>query len=212
MKNILLLIPLLSLCCSTTDITVNNNALNSVKVIALIPFTSSYTVDPLIYKESENTLASAFTRLGYNVLDLSSGTPKESENRLNLQGNTITKIKSEAIASGAHALLYGKIIFHEETTRHVFNHKPLIFRRYSLFDPDDRIKTITEFKFQIHIRLVSLSDNSIILELKNRYPGTEHDEYLPALTSLEAYRKYTLKKITDELAEKLNSRKQKNSN
>jgi len=199
MKNFLFLIPLFSLCCSTTDITVNHNALNPVKVIALAPFTSSYIIDPLIYKESEESFAAAFTRLNYKIINLPPASQEQAENRFNLPEEAIKKLKSDAIASGAHALLYGKIIFHEERTRNVFLHRPFILRRYSVFDSDDEIKTITEFKFQIQITVVSLSDDSIILELKNRYPETEHDEYLPALTSLEAYRKYTLEKTAREL-------------
>lgn len=200
MKNLLLIIPLICISCSTAEIAVNNSALSRVNVIAVAPFISSYSIDPLIYKESEENFASAFTRLNYKVIELNSASQNQAENRLNLQEETIKKMKSEAAASGAQALLYGKIIFHEETTRDVFTHRPLIFRRYSLFDADDEIKTITEFKFQIHISLLSLSDDTVILDVKNRYISAEKDEYMPAFLSLEAYRKYTLEKTAYKLA------------
>ena len=200
MKNLLLIISLICISCSTTDITVNKNSLSPVKVIAIAPFTSSYSIDPLIYKESEDTFASAFSQLGYKVINLNSASQVQAENRFNLPEESIKKLQSEAAASGAQALLYGRIIFHEERTRNVFTHRPFIFRRYSLFDEDDRIKTITEFKFQIHITLLSLSDDTVILDIKNRYSSAEKDEYMPAFLSLEAYRKYTLEKTADELA------------
>jgi hypothetical protein len=206
-RKILIITALFFMSCSTADIAVNKNAVDSINLIAIAPFTSSYIIDPEIYKESEEFFASAFTRLGYKVSNLNSVLPEKEENRLTLREKEINRLKSKAEESGADVLLFGRIIFHEKSTRTVFSHAPLVLRRYAFFDADDRIKTVTEFKFQIHITVLKLSDDTVILDIKNRYPRAEKDEYMPAFNSLDAYRKYTLKKMADELEKKLSAGK-----
>lgn len=202
-RTIIIFTAFLLMSCSTTDIAVNNEALSSVQIIALAPFTSLKIVAPEIYKESEDIFTSALTRLGYKVININSASSEIAQDGLTLPGLKIKELKSAAMASGAHALLYGEIIFYEEKTRTVFTHAPLILRRRGLFGADDSIKTVTEFKFQIHIQLVNLSDDTIILDIKNRYISAEKDQYMPAYTSLEEYSKYILEKMADELVKKL---------
>lgn len=186
--------------CSTSDIKLNNDALASVKVIAIAPFTSSSSIDSEVYRKSEEIFASVLTRPGYKVIRLSPA-PEE------LTAKEMKQIKSEAAASGADALLSGKIISYEETTRIEFNRRPLFFGKFGIFDEDDRIERVTEFRFQIHITAVRLSDDAVILDIKNRYSKAEKDEYMPAFNSLEAYREYTLKKMTDELIKRISTGK-----
>lgn len=204
---IIILTALFFMSCSTTDIAVNNEAISSVQVIALAPFTSLKIIDPGIYKESEDIFTSALTRLGYKVININSASSEIAQNDSTLPEKRVKTLKSTAMESRAHALLYGKIIFYEEKTRTVFTRAPLILRRHGLFGDDDRIKTVTEFKFQIQIQLVNLSDDTIILDIKNRYISAEKDEYMPAFLSLEAYSTYILEKMADELVEKLSSLK-----
>jgi hypothetical protein len=202
-RKIILITALAFISCSTTDITVNNDALASIKVIAIAPFTSSSAIDSAVYDDSEEAFASALTRLGYKVINLKSSSTDQSGTRFNRAEKPVKEIKSEAVTSGAEALLLGKIIIHKETTRTVFNRRSLFIRKFGIFDEDDRIERVTEFRFQIHITAVNLSDDAVILDIKNRYSSAEKDEYMPAFNSLEAYRKYTLEKMTGELMEKL---------
>jgi hypothetical protein len=202
-RNIIIITVLFFMSCSTSDIKVNNDALASIKVIALVPFYSSSAIDSAVYNESEEAFTSALTRLGYKVITLKSPSPEQSGTRFNRAEKSMNEIKTEAITSGADALLSGKIIFYEETTRIEFNRRPLFFGKFGIFDEDDKIERVTEFRFQIHITAVNLSDDAVILDIKNRYSSAEKDEYMPAFLSLEAYRKYTLEKMTGELMEKL---------
>ena len=206
-RNIIIITVLFFMSCSTSDIKVNNDALASIKVIAIAPFTSSSPIDSAVYKESEAAFVSALTRLGYKVITLKSPSTDQSGSRFTRTEKPVKEIKTEAITSGADALLLGKIIFYEEKTRTEFNRRPLFFGKFGIFDEDDRIERVTEFRFQIHIRAVNLSDDAVILDIKNRYSKAEKDEYMPAFNSLEAYRKYTLEKMTDELINRISTGK-----
>ncbi|PKL17819.1 MAG: hypothetical protein CVV49_09255 [Spirochaetae bacterium HGW-Spirochaetae-5] len=204
----LILIPFIILSCTTADIVADKDAMRSVKVIAIVPFRATSRSADLkkeIYKEAEKILSSALVKLNYKFIP-------EDKPELNLadkdssgSGKLIEEIIKQYKTSGADAVLIGNIIVNEEVERIILPRRSIFFGGSLFSDRDDEIKTQTTYKFQIEVKLVDTSNGSIILSLKNRYSDAEKDEYLPGYLSLDAYRAHTLKKLSDEIADKLNS-------
>jgi hypothetical protein len=204
----LLFIPLILLSCSTADIAADREAVKSVKVIAVFPFQTSSRSDKLnkeIYEEAEKSLSSALVRLNYEII-------QKDKQGLNLQnkdysgtGLSVDEIIKHYKNSGADAVLIGDVIVNEQVERTILPRRTIFFSGSRFRDRDDEIKTQTIYKFRIEVKLVDASNGSVILSLKNRYSDAEKDEYLPGYLSLDAYRSFILKRITDEMVVKLRS-------
>jgi len=63
----------------------------------------------------------------------------------------------------------------------------------------------TFFKFNIIVRLLKVSDGSVIMTVKNTYAESEKDEYLPGYVTMDAYRNLVLKKMSNEIVDVLKS-------
>jgi len=198
MKNIILLIPLLCICCSTAEINVNNDAMNSVETIAFIPFTSPLPLQDEVFTEAENIFKHALSTLNYRII--------EKEKKINAEDETGLLIKTADIVkvgklTGADAVISGKITDHKEERRNIRVYRPFIFGGLNQGFLDDEFRTQIIYKFRITLTIIRVSDGAVILELNNRYTEAEHDEYLPGYISLAAYRKHTLEKTARELVQ-----------
>lgn len=207
MKNLVLLIPLIAFSCKTADIAADRAAMKDVKVIAIVPFKSSYTetnVNKEIIREAEDVFSSALTRLDYKVVREDNFEPDEGgKKKLSSEAALEEAVKAARLA-GADAVLFGDIVAHGEVRKDVHPRRSIFFGDYRFRERNDEIRTVITYKFQIVLTIVRVSDRSVILSLKNRYRDVERDEYLPGYISLDAYRALTLKKLADELVEAVN--------
>jgi hypothetical protein len=204
----LLSVPLILLSCTTAEITLDSPAVKSLKVIALVPFKFSSRADNLkveIYNEAEQSFTSALIRLNYKIIPKDQIGIDSFEKRIISSGAVNEDVLQTAATAGADAILIGDIILNEEVVRYIHPRKTIFFGGTRFRDRNDEIKTQTTYKFQIEVKLVDTSNDSVILSLKNRYSDAEKDEYLPGYLSLDAYRAHILKKLSDEMADKLNS-------
>ncbi len=207
MKYSILFISLIILSCATADINIDEAAVKSLKVIALVPFKSTSSADNLkteIYEEAEEVFSSALVRMNFKII------PKEKMGIESVEKKSISSdavlddaVKS-AISAGADAVLIGDIIVNEEVVRDIHPRKTIFFSGLKFRERDDEIKTQTIYKFQISVKIVDVKNGSVILSMKNRYIEAEKDDYLPGYLSLDTYRALTLKKLSDEMVEKLN--------
>ena len=208
MKTLFLIIPFIIISCTTAEISADKTAMRGVKVIAIAPFKSTLTdkkINREISLETEDLFSSVFTKFNYRVIRNEKIDPA-SENNYNLPSETLIDyaVKTAKLA-GADAVFMGDIVVHGEIKRDIHPRRSILFKNSMFHDGDDEIRTEVTYKFQIVITVVRVSDSSVILTMKNRYSDALHDEYLPGYISLEAYRRNTLKKISDELEEFLNS-------
>lgn len=196
MKYFMLFLILFISACAASDITVNRDAMKSVKIIAITPFTSRVDLKKEILKEAEDNFKAAFVKMDYKVIE----TDKLKEKDNGLSVFTAENVKRTGRSTGAGAVLYGEVAVHEEETKEIPSyrrHGSFISTLYS----EDRLKYETFYRFRIIVRLVNVSDGKEMLMIKNSYKEIRQDENLQCCNSLDAYRKYTLKKMADDLIE-----------
>lgn len=202
MKFSLLLIPLFILSCATSDIAVNREIMQSVKTVAIVPFTSTANLKKEIFAEAEANFRSALVKLNYKVVerDKLDGILKWKDASAEL---TVENVKKIGKLAGAEAVLFGEIIKHEEKTEEVmFYHGFMVGNKLSNKSHDE-LKYITTYKFQIAVRLVDVSDGSTILTMKNNNKEMQEIEHLQCCNSLDSFRRYILNKMANELVESL---------
>mgnify|MGYP001423435745 CR=1 FL=1 len=201
MKRLLLLIPLITLSCSISQVTADRQAINQVKTVAIVPFTSTIKLDSAILYEAEDKFRKTFSDSGFIVIEREKVDGLLKQKEFSETGITKDNIASAGRILGADAVLAGEITVHEE--------KVSIFRSGShggfgmmVFDKDDyKTEYRTYLRFKITITLVNVRDGSVILTMTNRYIETEKDENLPGYLNIDAYRRLTLKKMGKELAD-----------
>jgi hypothetical protein len=207
MKLSILIIPLFIFSCTTTDITVNKETMQSVKIVAIAPFTSTFNLKKEIFSEAEANFRSAFVKMNYQVVgkDKLDNLMKGKESDI----ATVTPENAKRIGklTGADAILIGEIIKHEEETKESHFYSNISNRNPFSNKSHDELKYTTTYKFQIIVRLVDVSDGSVIITLKNSYKDIEQNENLQCCNSLDSYRRYTLIKMADDLVETMKEKK-----
>jgi len=205
MKYFMFVLILLISGCATTDIELNMDAMKSVKTVAVIPFTSKVNLKKEILAEAEESCKKAFLKMDYRIME---------SNKLNefIKGNNISSFTAEDIkkigkATGSDAVLFGEITEYKEATREVMFYPGSITANMFSNKGHDELKYITTYTFRIIIRLVNVADGSEILTMKNRTKEIQEEENLQCCNSLNAYRKYTLDKMTGELIEAMKEKK-----
>lgn len=187
--------------CAASDIALNRRALKSVKSIAVVPFTSKIKLKKEILTEAENYFKNAFIKMNYKVA--------ESDKLNGSMGNdnpavfTPENVKKIGKLTGADAVLFGEIQEHNEVTKEEMFYTGSFMAGVFYNKSNEEMKYVTRYTFRIIIRLADVSDGSVILTMNNRYKEIKQEENLQCCGSLDAYRKYTLKKLADELIEKV---------
>ena len=205
MKHFTLVLILVISGCATTDITLNMDAMKSVKTVAIVPFTSRVNLKKEILGEAEDSFKNAFLKMNYKVIE--SNKLNEVMKGNNISSFTVEDIKRIGKATGAGAVLFGEITDYEEVTREVMFYPGSITQNMFSNKGHDELKYITTYTFRIIIRLVNVADGSEILTMKNRTKEIQEEENLQCCNSLEAYRRYTLDKMTGELVDSMKEKK-----
>jgi curli biogenesis system outer membrane secretion channel CsgG len=185
--------------CATSDITLNSHALKPVKIITIVPFTSEVSLKKEILREAEDYFKTAFVKMGYKISE--SDKLNQAMEKDNLSVFTTDNVKRIGKLTGADAVLFGEITEHNEVTKEDMFYIGSFMSGVLYNKSHEEMKYVTRYTFRIVIRLADVSDGSVILAMNNRYKEIKQEENLQCCSSLDAYRKYTLKKLTDELIE-----------
>lgn len=207
MKYIILLTTLFMIGCATSDIVIDKDSAASVKSVAIVPFTSEINLKKEVLAKAGSDFRSAFVKLDYKIAGDEKTDLFSKENNFTLKGASTGDIKKIGGILGADAILFGEIVKNEEVVKEVPPTSANAFGTLLFNGGHDETVYKTTYKFQINIKLVKVSDGSVILTMKNRYAEAEKDEYMPGYMSLDAYREMVLKNISNELVESLSGKK-----
>jgi len=202
-KRTLFLIPLIILNCSTAVITIDKTDMGPIKSIAIAPFFSEAGIGPAAIAETENAFREVFLKLGYNIIEQDKIESMLRDEEFSATGITQKNIQRAGKILGADAILFGVITEYKEETRII---RPS--GRFGLLIHDREHKKTeykTFYRFRVLVKLASTADSSVIMTAANRYPEAEHDDYMPAFVSLEAYRRYVCRKTGEEIIQKIQS-------
>ncbi len=203
MKFLLLLIPLLMLCCATSEITLNRQAIKNVKSVAVVPFTSTMKLDTKIMAEAEDRFRAVLSELDYNVIGQNKMDSLLQTGEFSKTGITEDNVTSAKKILNADTVLFGKITVNEEKKISVRYHR---FGMMVFDDDYDKTETKIFYRFKITLKLIKVNDGSVILTITNRYIEAEHDDDMPGYVTLDAYRQFTLEKMGNELKETMRSK------
>lgn len=197
MRSLLFFIPLFIISCTTAEINADKNAMKSIKTVAIIPFTSAINLKKEILTESEEKFRGVFSDLNYKIVETEKPELRKKDKEIVTAGITSENVKETGKLSGADAVLFGEITDCEQVQYNTVFYNAHRFG--GLRHHHDEMKPLINYKFQIIVKLVNVSDGSVILSVKNRYKGGWYDEDQPGFNSLDSYRKMVLKKMVNEL-------------
>jgi len=199
MKPSLLIVPLFFLSCATADITADRDAMKSIKTVAVVPFTSSSDLKKEILTESEEKFRTALTDLNYKIVDTEKTGILQKDKEFTINSITTENVKESGKLIGADAVMFGEITDCREVQYNTHFHSAHRFGKAGHHRNTDEIKPLINFKFRITVKLVDVSDGSVILSVRNRYDGSWYDEEQRGYDSLYSYRNMVLNKMVNEL-------------
>lgn len=207
MKKLFIIIPLIISGCTTTEITLNREGINSAKTVLIAPFTSSLNLKKEIYSETEERFRTAFTTLGYAVIDRNRIDTILKDKGRTESSLTNADLKTVAQQLGADTILTGEITSHSE---YIETRRPFMMIIGNMTPDGRRIRehrehTTVHYLIKISATLTRTSDDAVLLNIKNRYGNYrfENPDDYPPVFSLDDCRRDLLTKMTKELVEKI---------
>lgn len=176
------------LSCSTSEISVQKDALRHIKTVAVLPFTVEKGIDEKAGRDSMEFFKSHVLSAGFRLVERQAldGILKEKE--LALSGLTANDSMELGRLLSADGLLEGRVTQYGEETR-------IVDLRLSAYGPDAynpakdpgdgtffqkngewfRKAHMRIFKFQVFVRLFSARDGSVVFTLQNSYPESKFE-------------------------------------
>lgn len=167
----------LSICfvsCSTSKISMNKAEMTKISTIAIMDFDSSAGIPKTIVTECEEAFRGHFIDAGIKVVErakLKSIIDEIEKSQAGLVNN------SEEIGrlSGAQALLFATVTRNDEKVKWVEYYERKKNPETGKKEKIKKRKRKKFFSFQIQARLVSTSNGSTILTIKNKNPERSYD-------------------------------------
>jgi len=187
MKLSIVLFPFLIASCATSAISVDREAIKSIRTVAIAPFTSVPEIKKEILYAAEGNFRAALVELKFKVVEREKLDSLMKEKELAMTGIITENAKNIGALLGADAVLIGEVIAHEESQREAEDFQT------------KKIEVKTFYKFQIIVRLVDVSTGAVILTVKNAQSEVMQDKALMGFSSLDSYRNLVLNNMETEL-------------
>ncbi len=202
MRSLLLIVPVFLLGCSTAEIIKDRDAVKNVKSVAIVPFRSAVSVKEEALIESEEKFRSALSGLNYKIVETDNPEIMQKFKEFSIDDIKADDVKDTGKRLGADAVLFGEITLCDQFQYNRAFHHAHRFGGLRSHRTED-MPPLISLRFRIIVKLADASDGRVVLTIKNRYGGGWYDPEQRGFDSLDAYRRYVLKKMTDELTASL---------
>jgi len=184
----IILFAAVTLSCSTSEISVQKDALRQIKTVAVIPFAVAKGVSGKAGQESTDAFASHMIRAGFRVVERQALDKILKEKELAMSGLTAGKSIELGQLLAADGLLEGRITRHDMETVdgniELSAYGPDAYKPEN--DPKDgtyfqkngtwfRKARLKVFRFQVLVRLMSAKDGGVVFTLQNANPEMRYE-------------------------------------
>lgn len=196
----IVLLSYISISCSTAKISVNKVDFAKVKSIAVIDFETEPGIPGVVANECMESFRGHFIEVGKNVVERSklNAILKEVERS---QSGVVENSEEIGRLSGAQALFMGTVTRNSEDVRWVDYFEYVKNPATKETEKIKKIKKMKFFTFQVQARLVSTTNGSTIMTIKNERPERSYE--MTSSWTLTSYREYILNEMGKDMVKAL---------
>lgn len=193
--------------CGSADIQAERKVAKSVKTVAIIPFSSAENLKKDASIEAESRFRKALEVHKYKIIARSKVNTVLKDNDFVSAVITDAEIKKIGKRLGADAVITGVITGMSEYQKDSRNYDSFIYGSQIFGDDSGKNYEVMAFpylKFQITVKLVFVSDESVVITITNPEEEARKDISVPEYSSLDSYVNMVLNKLTAEVIKSLN--------
>ena len=208
------------LSCSTSEISVQKDALKHIKTVAVLPFTVERGISEKAGRDSMESFKSHMLMAGFRLVERQALDKILKEKELAMSGLTASGSMELGQLLSADGLLEGQVTQYGEESR-------IVDLQLSAYGPDAynpakdpkdgtffqkngewfRKANMKIFKFQVFVRLLSTRDGAVVFTLQNSYPEAKFEvDQFNVPNGIDDYRNRVLQQMGKDLKKALTSK------
>lgn len=205
------------LSCSTSEISVQKDAMKHIKTVAVLPFTVGKGIGEKVGQDAMEFFKSHILKAGFTLVERQALDRILKEKELAMSGLTAGDSMDLGRLLSADGLLEGRVTQYGEETR-------IVDLQLSAYGPDAynpekdpkdgtffqkngewfRKAHMRIFKFQVFVRLLSTRDGTVVLTLQNSYPEAKFEvDQFNAPNGMDDYGNRVLQQMGKDLKKAL---------
>lgn len=205
------------LSCSTSEISVQKDALRQIKTVAVLPFTVEKGISEKAGRDSTESFKSHMIRAGFTLVERQALDKILKEKELSMSGLTAGKSIELGQLLAADGLLEGQVTRHDmetvDASIQLSAYGPDAYKPEK--DPKDgtffqkngewyRKTRLKIFRFQIFVRLLSARDGGVVFTLQNANPEMKYEvDQFGTPSDMDDFRNRVLQQMGKDLVKAL---------